>query len=362
MDRHGQPRFGGSHPACGPEWDDSAVDTIVYTHGHLDHVSGAALADEQADANGHKRPRVVAHANTPLRFDRYRRSAGWNTAINRRQFRRGDFTAPWPDEYRYPDETYHDSLTLQIGGETFQLYHGKGETDDHTWVWAPERKTICSGDFVIWAAPNCGNPQKTQRFAREWAVAVRAMLALDAEVLVPGHGPVIVGVDRIRTLLTNTAEFVESIHDQTLALMNEGRTLNEILFAVSPPARFQDTPFLQPTYDDPEFLIRNIWRFYGGWYDGNPAHLKPASDAALAGEIVSLAGGAAQLAARADALLRANDPRLAGHLIEWAYAAAPDNNEIAAIRTRILDTRAAEETSLMARGIFSEAADSSRRL
>jgi len=24
-------------------------------------------------------------------------------------------------------------------------------------------------------------------------------------------------------------------------------------------------------YDDPEFVVHNIWRLYGGWYDGNPA-------------------------------------------------------------------------------------------
>ena len=22
-------------------------------------------------------------------------------------------------------------------------------------------------------------------------------------------------------------------------------------------------------YDEPEFIVRNIWRLYGGWYDGN---------------------------------------------------------------------------------------------
>ena len=31
-----------------------------------------------------------------------------------------------------------------------------------------------------------------------------------------------------------------------------------------------------------EFIIRNIWRLYGGWYDGQPANLKPPSDAHMA--------------------------------------------------------------------------------
>ena len=32
---------------------------------------------------------------------------------------------------------------------------------------------LCTGDLFIWAAPNCGNPQKAQRFPWEWAVALR---------------------------------------------------------------------------------------------------------------------------------------------------------------------------------------------
>ena len=50
-------------------------------------------------------------------------------------------------------------------------------------------------------------------------------------------------------------------------------------------------PYLVPVYDEPEFILHNIWRMYGGWYDGNPAHLKPAPASALALEFSRLAGG-----------------------------------------------------------------------
>ena len=61
----------------------------------------------------------------------------------------------------------------------------------------PGRKVLCTGDFVIWASPNAGNPQKVQRYPREWAAALREMASLGAEVLLPGHGLPIVGADRI---------------------------------------------------------------------------------------------------------------------------------------------------------------------
>jgi len=95
----------------------------------------------------------------------------------------------WPVDYRYPDETFTDRLTIEVGGETFELFHDRGETDDATWVWSPGRRILFAGDMFIWASPNCGNPQKVQRFVREWADALDTMRALGAEVLLPGHGP-----------------------------------------------------------------------------------------------------------------------------------------------------------------------------
>ena len=210
----------------------------------------------------------------PLRFARYVATAGFNTNINGRQFGVSDFK--WPTAFRQPDLTYDEELTVTIGGVAFELHHGMGETDDHTWTWIADRKVIVSGDFVIWAAPNCGNPQKVQRYCKPWADAFRAMAAKGATALVPGHGPAVFGADRVTTLLGDAAKLLDTIHDQTLALMNEGKTLDQVVAGVKMPLDLLSKPYLQPTYDDPEFLVRNIWRLYGGWWDGDPAHLKPA--------------------------------------------------------------------------------------
>ncbi len=80
-------------------------------------------------------------------------------------------------------------------------------------------------------------------------------------------------------------------------------------------------------YDEPEFVIRNIWRLYGGWWDGNPANLKPARDGALAAEVAALA--------------------------------APDDTRVHQIRAEAFQTRREQETSLMAKGIFGFAANQS---
>ena len=58
--------------------------------------------------------------------------------------------------------------------------------------------------------------------------------------------------------------------------MNEGARLDDIVQTVRAPAHLLERPYLHAVYDEPEFVVRNLWRLYGGWYDGDPSHLKPA--------------------------------------------------------------------------------------
>jgi len=338
-------------------WTSQRLNTAVFSHGHIDHVFGVGFFDDEAVAQRWTRPHVVAHEHLPRRFDRYRLTAGYNQVINRRQF--GLDNLVWPTLYRYPDETYVATLTLDVGGLEVHLRHEKGETDDATVTWVPSRAVLCTGDLFVWSSPNAGNPQKVQRFPREWAQALRRMAELPANVLLPGHGLPIVGAERIHQALTETAEYLESLVDQTLELMNQGARLSDVLASVTAPRHLGDRPFLQPVYDEPEFIVRNIWRLYGGWWDGNPATLKPAEDRRLAGELAELVGGAGRLAERAEALAaRGTDDafRLAGHLVEMAWLAAPDDSAIRAARQRIFGLRADASTSTMARGVFNWAA------
>ncbi|WP_214323198.1 alkyl sulfatase dimerization domain-containing protein [Nonomuraea sediminis] len=198
-----------------------------------------------------------------------------------------------------------------------------------------------------------------QRYPREWLHALHRMAALDAEIMLPSHGAPILGRDRIRQALLETAAWLESLITQTLDLLNAGARLDEIVHTVTPPAHLADRPYLRARYDEPEFVVRNLWRLYGGWYDGNPANLKPAPDAVLATAVADLAGGATRLAdAALDALSR-GDERLAGHLAEMAALAAPADPGVQRVRAQVFATRAANEQSLMAKGVFTWAASES---
>src|SRR5262249_17709523 len=229
------------------------------------------------------------------------------------QFNRPGYVFPTP--HRRPDEVYDDTLSLTIGGKRIELFHGRGETDDATFVWLPKERVLASGDFVIWVFPNAGNPRKVQRYAPDWAAALRRMQGLKPDVVIPGHGPVIFGQARAAQVLGDGAEALEILTSQTIEMMNRGCSLDEILHSVSVPQTYLEKPYLVPKYDDPEYLIRNIWHLYAGWFDGNPANLKPAPKSEVAKELAALAGGADKLAARAGALAGAGNTRLAAHRI-----------------------------------------------
>ena len=351
-------------------WADDPIHTLVYTHGHVDHVGGSGHLLADGRDRGHAPPRVVGHHKVTERFARYRRTDGWNIAINARQFG-PDFARPstrgaggstrsfrfLPDDVAPPTDTYDGRLDTSVGGLEVSLRHARGETDDHTWTWIPSARAIASGDLFIWVFPNAGNPQKVQRYPGDWALALREMIALEPELLLPAHGLAVAGKERVALVLGDLAGALERLVEDVLTAMNQGATLDEIVHSVRVDDDLLQRPWLRPIYDEPEFVVRNVWRLFGGWWDGDPARLKPPPASALALELADLVGGPARLVERALALSEAGEHRLACELVEMACRASEDPAHWRS-RSEIYRVRAATELSLMAQGVFTEAARS----
>ncbi|MDG2437938.1 MAG: alkyl sulfatase dimerization domain-containing protein [Ilumatobacter sp.] len=357
--------FDASHMMTGEKvvkaiksWSAQPVSHLIYTHGHADHVGGSVAVGAEYD-----NMTVVGHRNVERRLERYVETNDWNVQINARQFGgvkgdfgMGDFPDFIPSNTARPDHIVDDHDTLRIGSRTVELHHARGETDDHLWAWMPEEKWMAVGDFVIWNFPNAGNPQKVQRFPIEWAAALREMIAKEPELLLPAHGLPIEGRVRIAGVLDDIATALELIVREVVDMMNAGEVLDTIVHSVTIPEDLLSKPYLRPLYDEPEFVVRGVWRQFGGWWDGAPSRLKPAPDAVLAAELAELAGGAGRLIERAQFVAEQGEFRLACHLADLAGWAAPVDRGIHRQRAIIYRSRRKRETSLMAKGIFAGAA------
>jgi alkyl sulfatase BDS1-like metallo-beta-lactamase superfamily hydrolase len=361
-------------------WRNDAITSLVYTHGHADHIGGSVAFAHDAQTRGLPNPRVIGHENVSKRMDRYSTTNGLNVRINRRQFggiksdmkpNSGNMREALaldegaqyfiPPATLRPDQSFVDQLTIKAGDTVVEFHHARGETDDHLWGWIPEKKWIFTGDFVIWNYPNAGNPQKVQRYALEWAQALRKMISQGPELLLPAHGLPIEGKARIAMVLDDIATSLESLVMQVIDMMNTGETLDTIIHSVKVPQSILDKPYMRPFYDEPEFVVRNIWRLYGGWWDGAASRLKPAPDAVVAQELAALAGGANVLMNRALEIAD-SDLRLACHLADLAGWAEPENAGIHANRAAIYDKRRRSELSLMSKGIYKSASRESEEI
>jgi glyoxylase-like metal-dependent hydrolase (beta-lactamase superfamily II) len=88
---------------------------------------------------------------------------------------------------RLPDRTFTGQRTETIGGRTAEVVdHGAAHTASDSVVIVPDARVVYTGDLlfahvtpVMWHGPLGG-----------WLAALEAILALEADVFVPGHGPV----------------------------------------------------------------------------------------------------------------------------------------------------------------------------
>lgn len=336
------------------EISDAPVHTVFLTHGHLDHAVNTGPLFEEAVAKGWSRPRVIAHRNLIRRLNKYRMLDGYHEHINRIQFNVPEERRAFPVPEYNPDVLFDQSISVRVGGVDIHAFHGLGETDDHLWVWVPEKRTIFAGDFVIWSFPNVGNPFKVQRYTLEWAESLEAMSAKEPEILVPGHGPVIEGYENIRSILMKFSAALRYLHEEVVDRLNRGMWYEDILHQVKLPQEMLDDEFLAPRYGCPEFVIHGILRQYTGWYDGNPSNLFPPKRAEVASEVARLVGRDA-IVAHARQLQSEGREDLALQFVDMALSADPGTDghgEAHRLKGELLDSVGHKQAGFIAKSIY----------
>jgi alkyl sulfatase BDS1-like metallo-beta-lactamase superfamily hydrolase len=297
---------------------DAPLHTVVYTHGHVDHAYGTWALLEAG-----WQPEVVAHEKLVARFERYLRLRG---SIARYMSQKEHQLPATREDLVWPTRTFAgDRLDLEIGGETFELHHAPGETDDQLWVHVPGRRAVASADYYQGFLPNAGNGKRVQRYLEEWSQALAAMADLQPALLLPAHGVSLDDPAAIQENLRVHAEVLRHVVDHTIAGLNAGLRKDQIHGSVELPPHLANHPSLNIQYVTPQDLSKMVLKRYTGWWDDVPSNWTPASRQAQGREIVALAGGMAALDRRARELLDEGQLAMASHLADWAFHAEPQD-------------------------------------
>lgn len=148
---------------------------LIVTHYHADHIYGL----QSFKAAG---VRIVAHraALAYLNSD----AARLRLNASRQEL------APWVDAQTQlveADEWLDGARELVVGGTSFQIKPmGPSHTPEDLAVFLPHEKVLFAGDLVF----RNRLPFVGQADSGHWVRALDDLLALDATVVVPGHGPV----------------------------------------------------------------------------------------------------------------------------------------------------------------------------
>ncbi len=227
------------------------VTTLILTHWHFDHVTGAQVyRDSFADI------RIIAHARTkeaidtgaPGRrsflqslpqvkeyfqgvldsgrsFDGAPLTPGERASLQS-DIRFADRYATTPLDFvpATPTELFTDRMTLQQGRRRIELlYPGRGHTAGDIAIHLPDDGVLITGDLVTLPVPLVG----TTSFPHEFATSLDRLLALRPRVIVPGHGPVLRG----EAYLRQEAELLHHLADAADSAAARGDSLAGYLAA-----------------------------------------------------------------------------------------------------------------------------------
>ena len=170
-----------SHLLKGMEEDGiglASIDLIIITHCHPDHHEALpSFLDGHIKATYHREE------------DNYLREEGG--ALYQMM------GAPIPTIQL---EFYLREGNLQVGASSYEILHTAGHSPGSICVYWPERKVLVTGDLLF--DRGVGRTDFPGGDGRQLIQSIEKVRSLDVEILLPGHGDMILGKDQIQENFT----------------------------------------------------------------------------------------------------------------------------------------------------------------
>ena len=192
------------------------VVALINTHYHLDHTHG-----NPAFPIGTK----VVSTDRTLEHLRTLDGRWWKDS---------------PAKNLLPNYTFTDTWSARYGNTNVRAIHpGRGHTDGDLVLLLVEDRVLVAGDlFFNGYYPNID--LEAGGTVTGWPATLDAVLALDFDTVVPGHGPVATRAD-----LERFRDFIRALGEQTAAVVARGGTLADARREVDlEPFGLRPVPFL----------------------------------------------------------------------------------------------------------------------
>lgn len=325
------------------------VVAVVYSHSHIDHFGGVRGVVDEADYNAGK-VRIVA----PEHFteDAISENVIAGNAMSRRAIYMygallprdarggvngglGQTTSTGTAGLLLPTDTITETgqrLTIDGVEMVFQMTPGS-EAPAEMNTFFPQLKALWMAENATHTLHNLYTLRGAQvRDARKWAQFLDESIDLygaNSEVVFQSHHWPVWGNDKLVPYLTKVRDLYKYLHDQSVRLLNQGYTRDEIAEELAghlPPSLGQEW-YNRGYYGTVSHNAKAVYQRYMGWYDANPANLDPLPPVEGAKKIVAYMGGAGAVMARAREDFDKGEYRWVAEVMKDVVYADPDNQE-----------------------------------
>jgi alkyl sulfatase BDS1-like metallo-beta-lactamase superfamily hydrolase len=335
---------------------DRPVTGLVYSHSHVDHFGGSRgiLTDAEVQAgvpviapSGFLEHAIAenVYAGTAMS-----RRAGYMYGALLDPHERGQLTAglgpststgtvtlipPTLHVTRTGQEEVVDGVRFQ-----FQLTPGTEAPSEMNFYFPDQRVFFCAENASHTLHNTLTLRGALVRDPRIWSHYLNEAIeefGRSSDVLFACHHWPTWGTERIVDFLAKQRDLYGYIHDQTLRLLNQGYTGNEIAELITLPPGLEQAWHCRGYYGSVSHNVKSVYQRYMGWFDGNPAHLWEHPPVEASKRYVEFMGGAGAVLEKAQAAFADGDFRWVAQVVNHVVFAEPGNGAARELQAATLE-------------------------
>lgn len=168
------------------------------------------------------------------------------------QMQRGNVPAD-VQRARMPSATYRDRMTFYLGGKEIQVLHfGAAHTKGDSVLFVPQDRIVYMSEVFF----NEEFPNMAGGYGVSWIRVLDAVKALDADIFIPGHGPIPDDPRQTRAALERARRILVEARDGVQNEITRGATEDQAVAAV----KLQQYDKLYAFGAQREVVLRRIYK------------------------------------------------------------------------------------------------------